>query len=63
MNNKVVNKQISLEQIIKVADYFEDYKDKYDKIFELEENKNKNIPYGEKQWEYQNGSTSMYIRK
>lgn len=59
MNNKVVNKQISLEQIIRVADYLEDYKDKYDKKFELEENKNKNIPYGEKQWEYQNGSTSI----
>lgn len=59
MNNKVVNKQISLEQIIRVADYLEDYKENYDKKFELEENKNKNIPYGEKQWEYQNGRTSI----
>ena len=31
MNNKVSNKQISLEQIIKVADYMEDYKEKWDK--------------------------------
>ena len=56
MNNKVINKQIPLETIIKVADYLEDYKEKYDKKFELEENKNKNIPYGEKKYEYENGS-------
>ncbi len=31
MNNKVVNKQIQIESIIKVADYLEDYKEKYDK--------------------------------
>lgn len=59
MNNKVVNKQIPLETIIKVADYLEDYKDKYSKKFELEENKNKNIPYGGKQWEYENGNTTI----
>ena len=59
MNNKVINKQISLEQIIRVADHLEDYKEKYDKKFELEENKNKNIPYGEKQWEYENGNTNI----
>lgn len=59
MNNKVLNKQIPLETIIKVADYLEDYKDKYSKDFELEENKNKNIPYGEKQWKYENGNTTI----
>lgn len=59
MNNKVINKQISLEQIIRVADHLEDYKEKYDKKFELEENKNKNIPYGEKQWKYENGNTNI----
>ncbi len=40
MNNKVVNKQISLKSIIKVANYLEEYKEKYDRKFELEENKN-----------------------
>lgn len=44
MNNKVVNKQILVETIVKVANHLEDYKEK----FELEENKNKNISYGEK---------------
>ena len=31
MNNKVVNKQIPLETIVKVANHLEDYKEKYDK--------------------------------
>ena len=34
MNNKVVNKQIPLETIVKVANHLEDYKEKYDKKFE-----------------------------
>lgn len=59
MNNKVVNKQIPLETIVKVANHLEDYKEKFDRKFELEENKNKNIPYGEKQWEYENGNTTI----
>ncbi len=59
MNNKILNKQISLEQIIKVADNLEDYKEKWDKVFEHDEDKNKNIPFGEKQYEYQNGSTDL----
>ena len=34
MNNKVVNKQIPLETIVKVANHLEDYKEKYDRKFE-----------------------------
>ncbi len=59
MKSKVLNKQISMEQIIQVADYLENYKEGYDKKFEIEETRNKNLPYEEKQWEYQNGSTSI----
>ena len=59
MNNKVVNKQIPLETIVKVANHLEDYKEKYDRKFELEQNRNKNIPYGEKQWEFENGNTTI----
>ena len=59
MNNKVLNKQIPLETIIKVANQLEDYKEKFDKKFELEESKNKNLPYGEKQWEYEDGNTKI----
>ena len=33
MNNKVVNKQISIKSIIDVANYIEDYKERYGKIY------------------------------
>ena len=36
MNNKVINKQIPLETIVKVANYLEKYKEEYDRKFELE---------------------------
>ena len=42
-NNKVINRQISINSIIEVAKYLENHKSEYDKQFELEENKNKNI--------------------
>ena len=58
-NNKVINKQISINSIIEVAKYLENHKSEYDKQFELEENKNKNIPYGEKNYEYEYGDTSL----
>lgn len=48
LNNKVVNKQISIKSIIDVANYIEDYKEKYDKIFQDEEAKNKDKSFGEK---------------
>ena len=44
MNNKVVNKQIPLETIVKVANHLEDYKEKYDKKLEYE-NGNTKINY------------------
>ena len=53
MNNKVVNKQISINQIIKVADYLKEYKAKYDEILEREEKKNKDLPHSEKNYEYE----------
>ena len=59
MNNKVVNKQKPLETIVKVANHLEDYKEKYDRKFEIEENKIKNIPYGEKHRVFEIGSTNI----
>lgn len=49
MDNKVVNKQISLKQIIDVANYLEDYKEEYDKKFTANEKNN----------EYENGKTKI----
>lgn len=59
MNNKIVNKQIPLKSIIDVANYLENYKDDYIKKFELDEKKNKNIPFGEKICEYENGNAEI----
>lgn len=59
MENKVVNKQIPLKTIIDVANSLDDYKAKYDKIFEDEERKNKGLAFGEKNYEYQNGNAEV----
>ena len=39
MNNKVVNKQISLRTILDIANYFEDYKERYEEIYRKENEK------------------------
>ncbi len=59
MNNKVVNKQIPIKSIIDVANYFDDYKNRYDNIFEQEKIKNKNLAFSDKKYEYENGSTEL----
>lgn len=59
MNNKVVNKQIPLKSIIQIANNLEEYKEKYDKIFQSEEEKNKNLSYSEKRYEYEHGSAKI----
>lgn len=59
MNNKILNKQIPIKSIIDVANYLENYKDEYLRKFQIDENKNKNIPYGEKVWEYENGNAEI----
>ena len=59
MENKVVNKQIPIKSIIDIANYFNDYKDKYDNIFNQEKLKNKDVPFGEKDFEYDNGSAEI----
>ena len=59
MNNKVVNKQISIKKIIDVANYLEDYKERYEKVFQNEEEKNKNLQYSEKNYQYENGKAEV----
>ena len=59
MENKVVNKQIPIKSIVDVANSLENYKDKYDRIFQDEERKNKGLQFGEKEYEYQNGSAEI----
>lgn len=59
MENKVVNKQIPIKTIIDLADYFEDYKKRYDVIFEKEREKNKGLSYSERNFEYEDGFVSL----
>lgn len=59
MDNKVINKQISIKKIIDVANYLEDYKERYDKIFQQEKIKNKDLKYSEKNFEYENGNAEV----
>lgn len=59
MNNKVVNKQIPIKSIIDIANYFDDYKNRYDNMFEQEKRKNKDVAFSDKNYEYENGSTEL----
>lgn len=54
---KVVNKIVTKETILEVADYLEKLKNEYQKKFDEDEQKNSNLPYSEKVYEY-DGSTS-----
>lgn len=59
MNNKIENKQITLEMIKKVADYIEDCREKYEKKFEIDNRKNQNKEYNERIYEFGHGNSSI----
>lgn len=59
MDNKIVNKQIPIRSIIDVANYLEDYKEKFDRKFQEEETRNKDKSYSEKSYEYKDGNTRL----
>ena len=59
MNNKIENKQITLDTIRKVADYLEDCKEEYEKKFEIDNRKNQNKEYNEKRYEYGHGISNI----
>lgn len=59
MDNRILNKQISIDKIIEVADYFEAYKKHYDEIFAQEEERNENLEYGQKDYTYETGSVRV----
>ncbi len=52
MENKIVNKQIPIETIINLANILISYKSRYDKVFENEERRNRDLPYKEKKYNY-----------
>lgn len=49
---KIVNKIIPIETIIEVANYLEDQKEEYQRLFEKEEQKNAGLKYSEQVYEY-----------
>lgn len=49
---KIVNKIIPIETIIEVANYLENQKEEYQKIFQREEQKNTGLKYSEQVYEY-----------
>lgn len=61
-NNKVVNKQISLRTVLDIANYFEDYKERYEEIYRKENEKNKDKPFSERNYEYENGNIEVRYR-
>ena len=59
MNNKIVNKQISLRTILDITNYFEEYKERYEEIYRKENERNKDKSYREKNYEYENGNIEV----
>ena len=49
---KIVNKIIPIETIVEVANYLEDQKDEYRRLFERDAQKNKDLKYSEQVYEY-----------
>ncbi len=49
---KIVNKIIPVETIVEVANYLEDQKEEYKRLFEKDEEKNKNLKYNEQVYKY-----------
>lgn len=48
----IINKQIDVETIIELANYLMDQKEEYDRLIELDENKNKGLSLSEQVYEY-----------
>ena len=51
--NKILNKCISIESIIKVANYLEQQQKIYKELFEKDREKNKDLEWSEKKYEYE----------
>lgn len=58
-NCNIENRQISINTIDKVANYIEDLKESYNKKFEIDSRKNKNLEYSKKKYEYGKGNSKL----
>ena len=43
MDNKVLNKQIPIKTIVDIANYFEEYKERYSDLFQKDQEKNEKL--------------------
>lgn len=49
---KIVNKIVPIETIIEIANYLEDQKDEYSRLFEIDKQKNQDLSYSQQRYEY-----------
>ena len=56
---KIVNKIIPIETIIEVANYLEDQKEEYNRIFERESQKNAGLKFSEQVYEYKGDNPTV----
>ena len=59
MEDEIANKQIPIQTIIDVADYFEEYKNRYLKIFDEEDRRNKGKNLSETDYEHYYGEAKV----
>lgn len=56
---KVVNKIISIDTIVEIANYLENQKEEYRKLFENDKNKNMNLSYSEQVYKYKGDTPTI----
>ncbi len=59
MEDKIKNKQIPVKTIVKVSEILEEYESRYDAIFQAEREKNKDVPFGKKHFEYDSAEADI----
>ena len=56
---KVVNKIIPIDTIVEIANYLEDQKEEYRRLFENDKNKNKNLSYSDQVYQYKGDTPTI----
>ena len=55
----IVNKIIPIETIIEIANYLENQKDEYIRLYQIDNKKNEKLKYDERMYEYKSGKASV----
>lgn len=59
MEDEIANKQIPIQTIIDVADYFEEYKNRYLKVFDEEDKRNEGKALEETNYQHYHGEAEV----